>query len=60
MKLSKNQFELLNHIISNKDKTFTQRELSLHLNLSLGTINGLISSLSAYLDNGVINKNGIK
>ncbi len=60
MKLSKNQFELLNFMIANNDKNHTQRELATKLNLSVGTINSLVNDLSDYIQDGIITDKGLE
>ena len=55
MKLTYNQFEVLTTIERNKEK-MSQRELSKETNLSLGTINKIISEL---LENSLIDKDNL-
>ena len=55
MKLTYNQFEVLTAIEKNKTK-LSQRELSKETNLSLGTINKIISEL---LENNLIDKDNL-
>lgn len=60
MKLNKNQFDVLDFLLANKNKTYTQRELAKEMNLSLGTINKVIGSLELYLSNNKVNDIGLE
>lgn len=62
MKLTENQFEIL-VVIEREKKKLSQRELASLTNLSLGTVNNIISELleNNYIDkNNMITKDGLK
>lgn len=59
MKLSKNQFSILEAVIEAKNIRLTQRELSDITGLSLGTVNTTLKSLEDYLNDNLINEKGL-
>lgn len=59
MKLTKNEFSVLEVLVLNKNTKYTQRELAEITKLSLGTINSVMKSLDRYIDDGTINEKGI-
>ena len=59
MKLSKNQFSILEAVIEAKNIRLTQRELSDITGLSLGTVNTTLKSIENYLNDNLINEKGL-